>query len=81
MRISSSHLRFRVPPSKEQKCGCWVALTLLLYICSPHRAVDLFNAALKAAEQVQEPASAWTMTHLNLGLAYRRVGFVFLRLF
>ncbi|PWN47419.1 TPR-like protein [Violaceomyces palustris] len=36
--------------------------------------IDLLRKALQASEEVQEPASAWKMTHLNLGFAYHRIG-------
>ncbi|PWN90407.1 TPR-like protein [Acaromyces ingoldii] len=35
-------------------------------------AINLFEAALEAADDVQMPASSWAPTHLNLGFAYRR---------
>lgn len=35
-------------------------------------AIDLFTRALQAAQEIQEPSSAWTSTHLNLGFAYRK---------
>lgn len=38
------------------------------------KAIDLFRAALDAAAATQQPAAAWGAVHLNLGLAYRRVG-------
>lgn len=38
------------------------------------RAIELFTAARAAAEQTQQPASAWVHVHLNLGLALRRAG-------
>lgn len=37
------------------------------------RAVDLFRAAIAAAAETQQPASAWVHVHLNLGLALRRL--------
>lgn len=37
-------------------------------------AIDLFRAALEAAAETQQPASAWCTVHLNLGLAYRKLG-------
>lgn len=37
-------------------------------------AIDCFQAALAAAAETQQPAAAWSAVHLNLGLAYRRMG-------
>lgn len=36
-------------------------------------AIHLFEGALQAAKDVQQPQSAWSSTHLNLGFAYRRI--------
>ena len=36
-------------------------------------AIALLEGALQAAKDVQQPRSAWSATHLNLGFAYRRV--------
>ncbi|WFD33373.1 anaphase-promoting complex subunit Cut9 [Malassezia cuniculi] len=38
------------------------------------RAIALFTAAVRAAEETQQPLSAWVSVHLNLGLALRRAG-------
>lgn len=37
-------------------------------------AIALFSTALQAAEETQQPASAWVSVRLNLGLALRRAG-------
>jgi anaphase-promoting complex subunit 6 len=36
-------------------------------------AIILFESALEAAKDVQQPAEAWSATRLNLGFAYRRI--------
>lgn len=36
-------------------------------------AITLFESALEAAKDVQQPAESWSTTKLNLGFAYRRV--------
>lgn len=36
-------------------------------------AIKLFEGALQAAKDVQQPQSSWSATHLNLGFAYRRI--------
>ncbi|KAL9938831.1 hypothetical protein V8E36_002550 [Tilletia maclaganii] len=38
------------------------------------KAIDLFERALAASAEVQEPATAWTAAHMNLGSALRRAG-------
>ncbi|KAK0551568.1 anaphase-promoting complex subunit Cut9 [Tilletia horrida] len=37
-------------------------------------AIRLFEKALAVSEEVQEPASAWTVTHMNLACALRSLG-------
>jgi anaphase-promoting complex subunit 6 len=39
-----------------------------------HEAIALFRSALQAAQDVQQPASAWVATHMNLAFALRRTG-------
>ncbi|UZJ51986.1 hypothetical protein CBS101457_001306 [Exobasidium rhododendri] len=36
-------------------------------------AISLFQGALQAAKDVQQPQATWSTTHLNLGFAYRRL--------
>lgn len=39
-------------------------------------AIELFTRALELAKNVQGSQSAWSITHLNLGHAYRKSGSV-----
>ncbi|KAE8226376.1 hypothetical protein CF319_g1025 [Tilletia indica] len=38
------------------------------------KAISLFEQALAVSEQVQEPAAAWTVAHMNLAFALRQAG-------